>query len=91
MRRRFRCRPTAIATAITAERVLEGQEHSGHSGETRPVPTSTAPQTVTPGVDAVGSASAGQWPGAASNPGAQRPTALPPRQTAANAQPGFSF
>jgi pilus assembly protein CpaC len=75
----------------TAERVLEGQEHSGHSGETRPVPTSTAPQTVTPGVDAVGSALPVGGPEQPPIQEAQRPTALPPRQTAANAQPGFNF
>ena len=75
----------------TAERVLEGQEHHGRSGEQRPVPTSTAPQTVTPGVDAVGSALPVGGPQQPPVQAAQSPAALPPRQTAANAQPGFNF
>ena len=75
----------------TAERVLEGQEHSGNSGEQRPVPVSTAPQTVTPGVDVIGSALPVGGPQQPAVEAAQRPAALPPRQTAAAAQPGFNF
>jgi pilus assembly protein CpaC len=72
------------------QRVAVGQEQHSRDGETRPVPTSTAPQTVAPGVDTIGSA-APATPGREPVQQAQRPTTLPPRQTAATAQPGFSF
>ena len=76
--------------AIDDQRILMGREHTGQSGEPRPVPVSAAPQTVAPGVE-VGSA----LPAAPQSPApvqdAQRPTALAPRQTAVAAQPGFTF
>jgi pilus assembly protein CpaC len=76
--------------ANDAQRVLQGQEHHSRDGERRPVPASSAPQTVAPGVGEIGSA-APATPGREPVQEAQRPQALPPRQTAATAQPGFSF
>ena len=71
-----------------AERILEGDEHGSRNGETRPLPASGAPRTVSPAIGAIGS----EVP---STPApiqeAQRPPALALRQTASNAQPGFDF
>jgi len=73
------------------QRVMVGQEQHSREGETRPVPTSTAPQTIAPGVGGIGSGAAPATPGREPVQEAQRLPALPPRQTAATAQPGFSF
>jgi pilus assembly protein CpaC len=75
--------------ANDAQRVFVGQEQQSREGERRPLPTSVAPQTVAPGVGGISSAPA--TPGREPVQEAQRPQALPPRQTAAAAQPGFSF
>ena len=72
-----------------AQRVLVGQEHDSRSGEARPVPTSSAPQTVTPGVE-VGSVAPVQ-PAQVAAQQAPVPPALPPQQTGTSAQPGFDF
>ena len=70
------------------ERIIEGEEHNSRSGETRPMPASAAPRTVSPGIDQVGSATPSAPPPIQE---AQRPPAIAPRQTVAAAQPGFSF
>ena len=72
-----------------AESFLLGQQHNSRSGEGRPMPTSSQPATVTPGVE-VGSAPAVPAP---SEPAPVQQAALPaaalPQQPAA--QPGFDF
>ena len=75
--------------ASDGERILEGQEHGARTGETRPMPASGAPRTVSPGVGEIGSA----LPALPQPPvqQAQRPQALPPARTSAAAQPGFTF
>jgi pilus assembly protein CpaC len=75
--------------ANDAQRVLLGQDHGSRNSDPRPLPASAAPRTVAPGVGQIGSAD----PATPQPPvqEAQRPPALPPRQTAANAQPGFEF
>jgi pilus assembly protein CpaC len=74
--------------ASDGERILEGQEHGSRTGEARPLPASGAPRTVSPGIDSVGSA-VPATPAPVQE--AQRPPALPPRQTSADARPGFNF
>jgi hypothetical protein len=66
-----------------------GREHSGETGEGRPVPTMVGPQTVAPGV--VVGAAAPAVPPPAPIRQAQRPAALAPRRTDPSAQPGFNF
>ena len=76
--------------APDADRIFAGFQHSSVNADGRPVPVSSAPRTVAPGVGQVGNAEpAGQTPAPVAE--ASRPAALPPRQTAANAQPGFEF
>jgi pilus assembly protein CpaC len=72
------------------QRILDGQEHGSVSGETRPMPGSGAPRTVSPGVGEIGSA-VPTAPLPAPIQQAQRPSALPPARTSAAAQPGFTF
>jgi pilus assembly protein CpaC len=69
------------------ERIIEGEEHGGRSGEVRPMPVSGAPRTV-PGIGEVGSAVP---PRPAPIQQAQRPSAIAPTRTSASAQPGFAF
>ena len=76
--------------ANDAQRVLGGQEQHSRDGEHRPLPVSSAPQSAAPGVGGISSATP-PAPGPEPVQEAQRPQALPPRQTAATAQPGFSF
>ena len=70
------------------ERILEGEEHQGRSGESRPLPASSAPRTVSPGIGQVGNAVP---PQPAPVQQAQRPPAIAPTRTSAAAQPGFAF
>ena len=72
-----------------SQRVLLGQEDGSRSGEQRPMPTSSAPRTVAPGIsDASGAVPTAPQPAPVEQ--AQRPAALPARASA-SAQPGFNF
>ncbi|WP_129791265.1 type II and III secretion system protein family protein [Sphingosinicella sp. CPCC 101087] len=71
------------------QRILIGRDHDSLTGEQRPVPVMSAPQTVTtPGIDGISSAA--PVPGPAPAQLAQT-SALPAPQTGTSAQPGFGF
>ena len=72
-----------------AESFLLGQQHNSRSGERRPIPTSSQPTTVTPGVE-VGSADPQPAQPAPVQQAAALPAALPPQQSSP-ASPGFDF
>ena len=70
-------------SANDGERVLLGQEHSGRSGETQPMPSAGPPQVVQPGVGDGAAAQVPAQPARDPNARAQR--------TAPAAQPGFEL
>lgn len=67
------------------QRFLLDQRHDGRTGERRPGPIAAPPQTVVPGIGAVGSNSV---PAPAAPASAQRPQAVATRPSAT---PGFTF
>ena len=76
-------------TTNDGERMLLGQEHSGRSGETRPMPSAAPAEIVQPGVIPGGGSAAAQIP-APVQP-ARNPEARAQRAAPAAAQPGFSL
>ncbi len=70
-----------------AQRVLLGQEEASRSGETRPMPVSSQPRTVAPGISAA--LPSAPTPSAPTDQ-AQLQTPVPVRQDG-SAQPGFDF
>ncbi|MDP8913789.1 MAG: secretion system protein, partial [Pseudomonadota bacterium] len=76
-------------TANDPQRILLDKQHDSRSGEQRPRPLVAPPQTVSPGIGALGSANVP--PPAAPAPAKQaQQRATRPSQTA-SAAPGFSF
>ncbi|HEV2748834.1 MAG TPA: type II and III secretion system protein family protein [Allosphingosinicella sp.] len=76
-------------TSSDTQRVLLDQRHDSRTGEQRPVPRLSAPQTVAPGIGTIGSAPAPRAPAAAPVRQAQR--TAPKAQSTGSATPGFSF
>lgn len=72
-------------TANDAQRLLGDQAHDARSGEHRPLPTTGAPQTASPGIEAAPAAQPSAAVQPATQPAQQLASAAPP------AQPGFDF